>query len=246
MIRRPDSTSLTRPPRPHPAGLLRRYSLPDGAVSQAWQRLYAEDPELYESLTEGEPLHPMLFRQLPIDGAVVVEIGAGTGRLTLPCATRAKKVYAVEPMAGMRAVLSGKLRQRGVDNVVVLEGRAERLPLADALADICVSASAFGADPAFGGEAGLGELLRVTRPGGSILILWPDKPAWFKAHGFQHQMFSGPMEVRFRDLDTARRCAELFYGAQVRDYLEAHRRPIVPFSVLGVNAPRDLCRLSKS
>jgi SAM-dependent methyltransferase len=238
-------TAVTRPPKPHPAGLLRRYHLPDEAVSQAWQRLYAEDPELYESLTEGEPLHPMLFRQLPIDGAVVVEIGAGTGRLTLPCAARARQVFAVEPMAAMRAVLSRKLRQRGVDNVVVLDGRAEQLPLPEAVADICVSASAFGADPAFGGEPGLRELLRVTRPGGCIVILWPDEPAWFRAHGFKHQVFSGPMEVRFRDLDTARRCAELFYGPQVRDHLEAHGRPIVPFSVLGVNAPRDLCRLLK-
>lgn len=210
----------------------------------AWQRLYAEEPDLYEALTEGEPLHPMLFRELAADTALVVEIGAGTGRLTLPCATRAGRVIAVEPMAGMRAVLSRKLEQRGVTNVSVIDGHAASLPLDPATADACVSASAFGADPAFGGEAGLRELLRVTRPGGRILILWPDEPGWFVSRGFVHVAFPGPMEVRFRDLATARRCADLFYGPQVARYLDQVGRPIVPFSVLGVNAPRDLCRLT--
>jgi SAM-dependent methyltransferase len=233
-----------RPRLTAPAGLVSRYGLPAEREAEAWSLLYQREPELYDLLVEGEPLHPRLFRELPLDGAQVLEVGAGTGRLTLPAAARAAQVYALEPVAAMRRVLRQKLEDRGVSNVILLEGRAEAVPLPDHSVDLAVSASAFGADPEHGGEAGLRELLRVTRRPGQVIVLWPDDPVWFSAHGFTHLAFEGELDVRFRDLATARLCAGIFYAPAVLAHFERARRPVIPFAALGVNVARDLCRLA--
>lgn len=209
----------------------------------AWDLLYWNEPELYDRLTEGEPLHPDLLAGLPLDGATVVDVGAGTGRLTLLCAARAAQVYAIEPAAPMRGLLEEKIRGRRLKNVDVAAGFSDALPLPDASVDLAVSASAFGSDPRRGGEAGLRELQRVVRPGGRIAILWPDDPQWFIARGFRYQVCEGALEVRFRDLETAFTCAEIFYSDIVVSHLQQTRRPIVPFELLGINPPRDACWL---
>jgi SAM-dependent methyltransferase len=239
----PQAGAGWRPPPNVPPGLLARYRLPPERSQEAWPTLYQREPELYDLLVEGEPLHPSLFRELPLDGARVLEVGAGTGRLTLPVAARAAQVYALEPVGAMLGVLRRKLDERGVRNVTLLEGRAEAVPLPDASVDLALSASAFGSEPEQGGEAGLSELLRVTRHPGQLIVLWPDDPGWFLTHGFSHVTYEGELEVRFRDLATALRCAETFYSAAVVAHFERLRRPVIPFAALGVNAARDLCRL---
>lgn len=253
--------SLWRPHLAIPEGLARRYGpaqlkalepdarhrLLGGAQPPAtdgplaWDLLYWNEPELYDRLTEGEPLHPGLLATLALDRKTVLDVGAGTGRLTFLCAARAARVFAVEPATPMRQLLERKMRERGIENICLLSGWYDALPIGDQSVDLAVSASAFGSDPRRGGEAGLRELYRVTRPGGRITIVWPDDPQWFIDRGFEYQAHEGPLEVRFRDLDAAFECARIFYSPAVVAHLEQTRRPIVPFDVLGINAPRDCC-----
>jgi hypothetical protein len=53
------------------------------------------------------------------------------------------------------------------------------------------------------------------------------------------------MYVHFRSLQSALRCARLFYAHNqaVTRYLLTRQQPNVPFSVLGFNPPRDYCWL---
>jgi SAM-dependent methyltransferase len=94
----------------------------------------------------------------------VVDLAAGSGKLTRALAPRFAEVVAVEPNDDMRAVLTG----RSAD-VRVLAGTAERMPLPDDFADAVFVGDAFHW---FDGPAAVAELERVLRPQGGVALLW--------------------------------------------------------------------------
>jgi ubiquinone/menaquinone biosynthesis C-methylase UbiE len=135
--------------------------------------------------------------------------------------------------------------QQVQDTVTACRGRFEDLPLADASVDCSLACSAFTALDEQGGEAGLCEMKRVTKPRGHIFILWPRTcdHAWFHDHGFHYVSFSGSqhMSIRFRSMSVALQCADLFYGKkpEVKAYLCMAHVPLLPFSIIGLNPPCD-------
>ncbi len=217
-----------------------------------WELTYWKTPELYEELTEGERLHPDLFRQLRPDlrGKVVLDAGAGSGRATFASLrVGAQHVYAVEPSPGLLHLLEEKLARAGAQAITPLRGRFDALPLDDQSVDTALSCSAFTAEPDEGGETGLAELTRVTRRGGKILLIWP-RPQdyrWLADHGFHYAALPMPEEfaVRFRSLSSALRVARRFYARDpaVTRRLLRTREPAVPFSLLNANPPHDYCWL---
>jgi ubiquinone/menaquinone biosynthesis C-methylase UbiE len=94
----------------------------------------------------------------------VVDLAAGSGKLTRPLAARFAEVVAVEPNDAMRAVLAG--RSAGIK---VLAGTAERMPLPDDFTDAVFVGDAFHW---FDGPAAVAELERVLRPHGGVALLW--------------------------------------------------------------------------
>jgi len=92
----------------------------------------------------------------------VLDLGAGTGKLTRVLARRFARVTAVEPDASMRALLG-----QVTDCHLALEGAAEAIPLADASVDGVFCAECF---QWFAWPAALREIARVLRPRG-ILVL---------------------------------------------------------------------------
>lgn len=100
------------------------------------------------------------------DGALpdVVDLGAGTGKLTASFVGRAASVTAVEPDGAMLAALEARL-----PGVVALEGSAEAVPVGAASADLVTMAQAWHwVDPV----AASAEVARVLRPGGVLALLW--------------------------------------------------------------------------
>ena len=90
--------------------------------------------------------------------ARVLDLGAGTGRVTRELARRFEDVVAVEPDERMRAL-----------NADALAGSAEAIPLEDASVDAVFVGEAFHwFDP----DAAIPEIARVLRPRGGLAILW--------------------------------------------------------------------------
>jgi SAM-dependent methyltransferase len=100
----------------------------------------------------------------------VLDLAAGTGKLTRPLTERFARVTAVEPDPGMRAVLS-----QATSCYLVLEGRAEAIPLADESVDAVFVGQAFHW---FSTAEALAEIARVLRPGGGLVLIWT---AWSTA-----------------------------------------------------------------
>jgi SAM-dependent methyltransferase len=123
---------------------------------------FARSPGAYE---RGRPEYPAdavsYFVELLGAGAAVLDLAAGTGKLTRPLAAAGLDVTAVEPVAEMRAALPPQ--------VPALDGTAEAIPLGDATVDAVTVAQAFHW---FDGDAALPEIARVLRPDGLLALFW--------------------------------------------------------------------------
>jgi len=97
-------------------------------------------------------------------GVRLVDLAAGTGKLTRLLAPSGAGVVAVEPVEAMRRVLC-----ETVPGVAAVAGTAEALPLAAGSVDAVTVAQAFHW---FDADAAFGELARVVRPGGRVALVW--------------------------------------------------------------------------
>ncbi|MGN6378730.1 MAG: class I SAM-dependent methyltransferase [Gaiellales bacterium] len=138
-----------------------------GAVADAYDRGrsgYA--PEAIARLETELELSP---------GMRVLDLGAGTGKLTAMLAPSGAELVAVEPDPRMRERL-----QRALPGATALDGSAEAIPLADGAVQAVVAGSAFHW---FDHPRALREIHRVLTHGGRLALLWnptddPASPWW--------------------------------------------------------------------
>jgi ubiquinone/menaquinone biosynthesis C-methylase UbiE len=136
-------------------------------VHHAAARGFDLQADAYERGRPGYPAEAIAFviETLRIGpGATVVDLAAGTGKLTRELVPTGAGLIAIEPVPGMREVLS-----RSLPDVRVADGTAESLPLDDASVDGVVVAQAFHW---FDGPRALAELARVLRTGGRLAVLF--------------------------------------------------------------------------
>src|SRR5688500_5668683 len=101
---------------------------------------------------------------LPDGARRVLDLGAGTGKLTCVLLDLGLDVVAVEPSEQMRARIPARAE--------VLEGTAEAVPLPDGSVDAVLVGQAFHW---FDVEASLAEMARVLRPSGTVGLLWNER-----------------------------------------------------------------------
>ncbi|MHB8434626.1 MAG: class I SAM-dependent methyltransferase [Acidimicrobiales bacterium] len=97
-------------------------------------------------------------------GKTVVDLAAGTGKLTVELLGSGAEVIAVEPLGEMRARLVGR-----VPHIRVVDGMAERTGLANETADAVTVAQAFHW---FANDEALAEIQRILKPRGILFLVW--------------------------------------------------------------------------
>jgi SAM-dependent methyltransferase len=133
--------------------------------------------EIYE---RGRPQYPAeaLDWLLPPGARRIVDLGAGTGKLTRQIRDRGLEVVAVDPSDGMLAQL-----ERSVPGVPAVLGRAERIPLPAGSADAVLVAQAWHwVDPA----RAVPEVARILSPGGRLGLIWnlrDERAGWVRRLG---------------------------------------------------------------
>jgi len=123
--------------------------------------------DVYERARPGYPAEAVAWIADELElraGRTVLDLAAGTGKLTRSLVETGARVIAVEPGEAMLAEL-----RRVLPDVEALRGGAEAIPLPDGSVDAATVAQGFHW---FRHEEAVPELHRVLRPGGAVALIW--------------------------------------------------------------------------
>jgi len=149
-------------------------------MKEHYRQIYTDHAPDYQRLVAREDHHgallPAIVAVHPLRDATVVELGAGTGRLTRLLAPQARSIAAFDASAAMLAVAQRENVARGITNVTLAVAEHHALPVDDDSADLVAEGWAFGhlmdqANWRTAVDAALGEVDRITRPGGVQLLI---------------------------------------------------------------------------
>ncbi len=206
-------------------------------ASDAQAAVYETRAAEYDALISAEDvdgaLPAALDRLVRVDGAVIADVGAGTGRFARLLAPRAKHVHLIDRAAPMLDVARERLARDALTRTSLHVADARALPLPDASVDLAVAGWVFGHFPHWMPDdwrsevlGALSEMRRVVRPGGSIVIVetlgtgheTPRKHekldpyfAWLmEEQGFSQTILR--TDYAFQDVETAARICGAFFG----------------------------------
>ncbi len=213
---------------------------PQADPALAWELLYRLEPELYDRLVRAERIHPAVLAWLPRRVERILEVGAGTGRLTFELLGRADEIVAIEPAAPLRERLIKRLARTELGHgATVVDAFFDDLPLPDGWGDLVVACSAFTPESGHGGDRGFAEMERVCRPGGCVAIVWPNNLSWLQDRGYRYLSFGDDeMFVEFASHDEAVELTRIFYP----DAAAEVRRERPPASVVSDIASQSAAR----
>jgi ubiquinone/menaquinone biosynthesis C-methylase UbiE len=223
-------------------------------VTDFFKEIYENKAEQYEAMVAREDYELNIPRALqeirPFVDLEVVELGAGTGRLTAIIAPLARRIRAFDESAQMLAVAAGKLEAAGLDNWETAVADNGSLPVGDGEADLAIAGWSLGHATGWYPDTwkeeigrALAEMHRVLSPGGTIIILetmgtgreTPEPPveglarfyAWLEGElGFSYRWIR--TDYRFDNPEQAADLTRFFFGGDLADRLLAERRAILP------------------
>lgn len=201
--------------------------------------IYRKEAGQYDELIASQPQLLELIKGIrEPDGLDIVDMGAGTGRLTMELAPLAKSILAVDASDAMLKLTGERLRATGLQNWGTFVGDHRRLPLEDGCADlvvsgwsICYVCSSNLPEWRENLQTVLGEIGRVLRKGGTAIIfetmgtgyenphppefLIPYYTALEEEYGFQHSWLR--TDYRFGSVEQGERLTRFFFGNEVAD-----------------------------
>jgi len=223
-------------------------------MTNFFKDIYANKAGQYEAMVAREDYQsniPRAMQELrPLEGLEVVELGAGTGRLTAMIAPLARRIRAFDESAHMLAVAAAKLEEAGLENWETAVADNGGLPVGDGEADLAIAGWSLGHatgwyPDTWKAEIGkaLAEMHRVTAPGGTIIILetmgtgreTPEPPAkglakfyaWLEEElGYSYRWIR--TDYRFKSPEEAAELTRFFFGDELADRLLEGGRTILP------------------
>jgi len=202
-----------------------------------YEKIYTQQADQYQLLIEREDYRqnilPALQNIAPLEGRNVVELGAGTGRLTRLLSPLAKTLHAFDLSPAMLQVAATTLSPLQRRRLAVAEHR--HIPLVNHSADVIISGWSYCYLVVSHREcwekelaAGLAEIKRVLRPGGTFIILetlgtgheTPSVPesladyfTYLENAGFQNNWIR--TDFRFKSLEEASSAIGFFFGDEM-------------------------------
>lgn len=216
------------------------------------RQIYQTDGDRYEALIAREDYQGNILKALEEiivpDGLDILDLGAGTGRLAVMLAPRAKSVRAFDISEEMLRVCRRRLEASGLSNWEVKTADHRQLPVADHSADLVVSGWSVSYlavwNPASWQaelEKWLGEMRRVLRRGSFIVLFESlgtgnESPIrlehlsnfypWLDEAGFQNKWIR--TDYRFNSLEEAEELSRFFFGDELGEKVKTNSWVILP------------------
>ena len=221
-------------------------------MSDQQRKIYQSDAEGYEALISRED-HPgniprALDEIVNVKGLDVVDLGAGTGRLTMMLAPRARSISSFDISDHMLDVTRSRLKILGLNNWRVEVADHRSVPLADDSVDLVVSGWSVSYLAVWNPdswraelEKWLDEMKRILRPSRHIVLFESlgtgnESPirlphlenyySWLDEVGFQNKWIR--TDYQFESLEEAIELAGFFFGEEMADQVRERQSVILP------------------
>jgi ubiquinone/menaquinone biosynthesis C-methylase UbiE len=221
-------------------------------MSDQQRRIYQTDGDRYEALISREDYQGNIPRAIDeiidVGGLDALDLGAGTGRLTLMLAPRVKSIHAFDASAEMLRVCRERLMATGLSNWQVDVADHRQLPVEDHSADLVVSGWSVSYLSVWNQENGdaeldkwLAEMRRVLRKNGTIILFESlgtgnESPVrlehveptyrWLDANGFQNKWIR--TDYQFESVEEAEELSRFFFGDELGDKVKKNNWVILP------------------
>lgn len=209
-------------------------------------KFYQGNPDVYEKLSgcedKNNEIMKNVLRIFNFKDKVVVDLGCGTGRFTIPLARKAKKVYALDKTESMLRMLRKVIRKKGVKNIEIIKSDFGGINLPKESVDLVFSCWAFPCHSS-NWERDIRKFKRILKTGGMMIICdsaprgeyWgmrkdilgneykesivPKVEKWFLKKGFKSKSVNALLE--FKNKNGVRRICKPFYGGEIAGYMIA-------------------------
>lgn len=212
--------------------------------------IYENEAKQYHLLISKQPNLTECIEEIRVyNGLDIVDVGAGTGRLTTVLAPNAKSMIALDASKSMLEVNAARLKEAGLTNWTTKVADHRELPLGDQSADLIVAGWTIGYLASANVQNWkqnihviIAEMKRVLRPNGTIIIFetmgtgteTPDPPHYLKEYysclvekyGFSHKWIRTDYE--FESSDQAEELTKFFFGDELASEVRSQNLIRVP------------------
>ncbi len=216
------------------------------------EEIYKTEGDKYEALIAREDHQGNILRALrditPLENRIVLDLGAGTGRLACLLAPHVSQIRAFDISEEMLRVCRQKLTATGLVNWQVDVADHRQLPVEDASADLAVSGWSVAYLAVWNPDTWraeldkwLGEMKRVLRPNSHIVLFeslgtgnespvklehLKDYYPWLEENGFQSKWIR--TDYKFDSLDEAEFLSRFFFGDALGEKVRQNNWVILP------------------